>query len=62
MSKYVKDLITSDLAKRLEGVNDAILVNVVGMSANNAARCGPGGGSLPVPFSPVINTGPSSLI
>ncbi len=31
MSKYVKDLISKDVASRLEGVNDALLVNVIGM-------------------------------
>ena len=31
MSKYVKDLITSDLRKRLDGVADALVVNVIGM-------------------------------
>ena len=31
MSKYVKDLITAELKKRLDGVEDALLVNVVGM-------------------------------
>ena len=31
MSKYVKDLITSDLRKRLDGVEDALVVNVIGM-------------------------------
>ncbi len=34
MSKYVKDLITGDLRKRLDGVNDALLVDVVGMPNN----------------------------
>lgn len=34
MSKYVKDLITRDIAQRLTGVEDAVLVNVVGMGAN----------------------------
>jgi large subunit ribosomal protein L10 len=34
MSKYVKDLVTKDLRKRLEGVEDALLVNVVGMPNN----------------------------
>lgn len=38
MSKYVKDLITRDLAKRLDGVEDAILVNVIGMNANNTVQ------------------------
>jgi large subunit ribosomal protein L10 len=31
MSKYVKDLITSELKKRFDGVEDALLVNVIGM-------------------------------
>ena len=34
MSKFVKDLVTKDIAKRLDGVQDAVLVNVVGMDAN----------------------------
>ena len=34
MSKYVKDLVTKDVARRLEGVSDALLVNVVGLDAN----------------------------
>ena len=34
MSKYVKDLITQDLKRRLDGVSDALLVDVVGMDAN----------------------------
>jgi ribosomal protein L10 len=34
MSKYVKDLITSDLKGRLDGVQDALVVNVNGMTAN----------------------------
>lgn len=34
MSKYVKDLLTKDLSNRLAGVDDALLVNVVGMEAN----------------------------
>jgi len=34
MSKYVKDLITSDFKDRLDGVTDAVLVNVVGLDAN----------------------------
>jgi ribosomal protein L10 len=34
MSKYVKDLITQDIAKRLEGVEEAVLVNVVGLDVN----------------------------
>jgi ribosomal protein L10 len=34
MSKYVKNLITEDVRKRLEGVEDALLVNLVGLDAN----------------------------
>jgi ribosomal protein L10 len=33
MSKYVKDMITRELAQRLAGVEDAALVNVVGLDA-----------------------------
>ena len=35
MSKAVKDLEISGLSKRLEGVNDCVLVDVIGMEANN---------------------------
>jgi large subunit ribosomal protein L10 len=31
MSKYVKELITKDLRQRLDGVDEALLVNVIGM-------------------------------
>ena len=34
MSKYVKNLISDDLRKRLDGVTDMLLVNVIGMDAN----------------------------
>ena len=34
MSKYVKNLISDNLRHRLQNVNDALLVNVVGMNAN----------------------------
>lgn len=34
MSKYVKDLITRDLKRRFEGVEDACLVTCTGMDAN----------------------------
>lgn len=34
MSKYVKDLVTDELRKRLEGVENALLVDVVGMPNN----------------------------
>lgn len=33
MSKYVKDLVSKEIAHRLEGVGDAVLVNVVGLDA-----------------------------
>ncbi len=33
MSKYVKNLISGDVLRRLDGVNDAILVNVIGMDS-----------------------------
>ena len=35
MSKYVKDLVVQDLRRRLDGVDDAVLVNVIGMAAND---------------------------
>ncbi len=35
MSKYVKNLVVKDIAIRLEGVQDALLVNVVGLDANS---------------------------
>jgi large subunit ribosomal protein L10 len=38
MSKYVKDLVTKDLAQRLSGVEDALLVNVVGLDANRTVQ------------------------
>ena len=34
MSKYVKDLVTRDIKRRLDGVEDAVLVNCSGMDAN----------------------------
>jgi len=34
MSKYVKQLVTRDIQRRLEGVQDAVLVSCVGMDAN----------------------------
>lgn len=36
MSKYVKDLVAQDLAGRLADVEDALLVNVVGLDANQS--------------------------
>jgi ribosomal protein L10 len=38
MSKYVKNLITDYVRSRLEGVNDAVLVNVIGLESNNGMR------------------------
>jgi large subunit ribosomal protein L10 len=34
MSKYVKNLVSAEIAQRLEGVEDAVLVNVIGIDAN----------------------------
>lgn len=34
MSKYVKELVTRDIKRRLEGVDDAVLVSCTGMDAN----------------------------
>lgn len=36
MSKHVKNLITNDVRRRLDGVEDAVLVDVVGMDANKS--------------------------
>ena len=33
MSRHVKDLVTREIARRLEGVGDALLVNVVGLNS-----------------------------
>ena len=38
MSKYVKNLIADDLRGRLEGVDDALLVDVIGIDANATVR------------------------
>jgi large subunit ribosomal protein L10 len=38
MSKYVKDLITQDLKQKLAGVEDALLVNVIGMPNERAVQ------------------------
>jgi large subunit ribosomal protein L10 len=35
MSKHLKDLIAGELRKRLDGVNDALLVNVIGLDSAN---------------------------
>ena len=36
MSKYVKDLIAKDFHKRLDGVEEAVFVNVIGLDANQS--------------------------
>ena len=36
MSKYVKNLLSEELSRRLDGVNDLLLVNVVGIDANSS--------------------------
>lgn len=36
MSKYVKDLVSQQIAKSVNGIDDALLVDVIGMSANLA--------------------------
>jgi large subunit ribosomal protein L10 len=40
MSKFVKQLVTRDIAKKLQGVDDAVMVSTIGMDANttNALR------------------------
>jgi large subunit ribosomal protein L10 len=38
MSKYVKDLIIKDLRNRLDGVEDALLVDVIGIENEKAVR------------------------
>jgi large subunit ribosomal protein L10 len=38
MSKYLKNLIATDVSDRLRGVQDAVLVNVVGMTANHTVQ------------------------
>src|SRR5688572_14103498 len=34
MSKYLKNLITDDIKKRLDGVSDLLLVDIAGLEAN----------------------------
>jgi large subunit ribosomal protein L10 len=36
MSKYVKDLLTKDLVNRLDGVENCLLANVIGLDANSS--------------------------
>ena len=38
MSKYVKDLVTKDLKKRLDGVEEAVFVNLIGLDANQTVN------------------------
>ncbi len=38
MSRYVKNLITQEISRRLQGVEDLLLVNVVGMDADSTYR------------------------
>ncbi len=35
MSKYVKNLVSDDIKKRLQSVNDALLVNMIGMNSSS---------------------------
>ena len=36
MSKYLKGLVEKDISRRLDGVEDALLVDVIGLSANQS--------------------------
>lgn len=38
MSKYVKDLLTKDLVNRVDGVNDCLVVNVIGMESEDTVQ------------------------
>lgn len=38
MSKFVKNIITEELKKRLDGVENALLVNLIGMEVNDSNR------------------------
>jgi ribosomal protein L10 len=38
MSKFVKDLVTDDIRRRVDGVDDALLVNMVGLDANKTVE------------------------
>jgi len=38
MSKFVKQLVTRDIAKKLHGVDDAVMVSTLGMDANTTNR------------------------
>ena len=38
MSKYLKQLITDEISQRLDGVDDCLLANVIGLEVNNSVR------------------------
>jgi len=38
MSKYLKDLMTNELKTKLDGVSDALVVDVIGMEANSSVE------------------------
>ena len=38
MSKYVKNLVIDDISRRLEGVEEALFVNVIGLDANASVQ------------------------
>ena len=38
MSKFVKDLITKEVSGRLDGVQDCVLANVIGLDANSSVE------------------------
>jgi len=38
MSRYVKELVTNELRRRLDGIEDALLVNMIGLNANASDR------------------------
>jgi ribosomal protein L10 len=38
MSKYVKDLVAGDIKRRMEGVTDCLLVNVIGMDSGSTVN------------------------
>ncbi len=38
MSKYVKGLVADDIRRRIDGVDDALLVNMIGLDANKSVE------------------------
>ena len=38
MSKFVKDLVSRDIARRLEGVGDCVIANVIGIDSNSTTE------------------------